>query len=146
MIEVTTTNIIIEAINGNLHGANLDKVCILVFLLIEKQLEQQWRHAAQENEQAIKQVNKLNWEAYWQFLVKPHNQWMTLRYLTPSTQKMVPTLIDATFVGQLKYEIGQPPQLKPMTHICDLRDQVKRSQSFIYFLLVLFFHILGKVI
>ena len=74
----------------------------------------------------------MNWEAYWQFLVKPHSKWMTLRILTTSTQTMVLSLIDAIFAGQLKSTITQPPQLRPMTAICDLKYQVRRSYSLIF--------------
>lgn len=72
-IAMTTLNNIIEAINENLFGANLVKKCIPRFLLNFEQLEQQWRQATQEKEEAIRQVKRLNWEAYFQFLVKPHS-------------------------------------------------------------------------
>lgn len=108
MIATTIENIIIEAINENLHGANMVNECLLGFLCNGKQREEQWEHVAQEKEEEIKQLNRLNWEAYWQFLVKPHSQLMTLRCLTTSTQKMVPTLTNALFAGQLKSAINQP--------------------------------------
>lgn len=54
-------------------------------------------------------VNRLNWEAYWKFLVKPHSKCVTLGCLITSKKKMVPALTDAIFVGQLKSTIGQPP-------------------------------------
>jgi len=41
MIATTTTNIIIEAINENLHGANLVTKCIPGFLTNVKQLKKQ---------------------------------------------------------------------------------------------------------
>jgi len=60
-----TTNSIIEAINENIHGANLVTDIIPGFLPNVKQLEQQWRQAAKEKEEVIRQMSKLNWEAYW---------------------------------------------------------------------------------
>ena len=43
MIATTTTNNVIEAINENMHGANLVIKCVLGFLPNVKQLEQQWK-------------------------------------------------------------------------------------------------------
>lgn len=37
---------------------------------------------------------------------------------------MVPTLLDAVFTRQLKSTIGQPPQVKPMMDIWNLKIQV----------------------
>ena len=72
------TNIIIENINENLHGANLVAKSILGFLPDSKQLEQQWKHVVEEKVEVIRQMMRLDWEAYWQHLVKPRSQWMTL--------------------------------------------------------------------
>jgi len=105
---VETTNIIIENINENLHGANLVAESILGFLPDAKQLEQQWKQAAEEKVKVIRQMTRLDWEAYWQHLVKPHNQCMTLRCPTTSTEKMVPALTDVIFDGQLKAEVSRP--------------------------------------
>jgi len=33
---------------------------------------------AKEKEEVLRQMGKLNWEEYQQFLVKPYNQWMTI--------------------------------------------------------------------
>lgn len=60
-IAVTEANNIIEAINKNLHGANHVMECILGFPLNVKVLEQQWKEVAQEKEEAIRQVYRLNW-------------------------------------------------------------------------------------
>ena len=83
-----------------------------------------------EKEETIKQLTRLNWETYQNFLVKQHSQWMTLRCLTTSTQNMVPALLDAIFAEQLKSTISQPPQLKPMIDICNLKDHVSRLTQF----------------
>jgi len=97
------------------------------FLQNFKQLKQQWRQATREKEEAIRKMTRLNWEAYWQYLVKPYSQWMTLQCLTSSTQKMVPALTNAVFTGQFKFVISRPTQVKLMTDICDLKDPTQRS-------------------
>lgn len=95
----TKTNHVIKNINENLHSANLVEDSIQGFLPNVKQFEQQWRQATKEKGEAIGQTTRLNWEAYWRHLVKPHIQWMTLRFLTTSTEKMVLALTDAVFTG-----------------------------------------------
>lgn len=85
------TNSVIENINENLHSANLVEESILGFLPNVIQLELQRRQAIEEKAGAIRQTTRLNWEAYWRHLVKPHSQWMTLQCLTTSTEKMVST-------------------------------------------------------
>jgi len=67
------TNYVIENINENLHSANLVAESISSFLPNVKQLELQWRQATEEKAEAIRKTTRLNWEAYWRHLVKPHN-------------------------------------------------------------------------
>jgi len=64
---------------------------------------------------------------------------MTLRCLTTSTQKMVPALTDAIFVGQLKSVIDELTKLKLMADICDLKYQMQMSQSLSLFLFLVLF-------
>ena len=78
-------NNIIESVNENLHSANLVAETTPIFLPNEKHLELQWKQTTKERVEAIRQVTRLNWEAYWQYLVKLHNQWMTLKCLIVST-------------------------------------------------------------
>lgn len=122
---IATRNNIIESVNENLHSANIVVDTTPAFLPNAKQLELRWKHVAEERAEAIKKVTKLNWEAYWQYLVKPHSQWMTLKCVIVSIKKMVPTLINAMFTGQLKVEVGQPTFLKTMLDICDLKDRMQ---------------------
>lgn len=126
---VAATNIIIENINENFHGANLVADSIPRFLPDAKHLDRQWKHAAQDKAEVIMQTTKLDWEAYWQHLVKLHSQWMTQRFLTTSAEKMVPSLTDVIFDGQLKAEVDRPTQLKPMMAIYDLKDRMEHSWS-----------------
>ena len=115
-------SIIIEILNENFHSANLVVETTPGFLPNEKQLELQWKQAAEERAEVIRQVTRLNWEAYWQYLVKPHNQFMTLKHIIVSVEKMVPTLINVVFTRQLKAKVSQPTLLRTMLDICDLKD------------------------
>lgn len=77
-VTAATTNTVIENINENLHSANLVAKSIPGFLPNVKHLKQPWRQAIGEKQEAIRKMTKLNWEAYWQYLVKPQSHWMTL--------------------------------------------------------------------
>lgn len=110
-----------------MHGANQVAESILGFLPDVKQLEQQWKQVVEEKAEVIRQTTGLDWEAYWQHLVKPHSQYMTLRFLTTSSEKMAPALTDAIFDGQLKAEVSRLTQLMPMVDICNLKDRMQHS-------------------
>ena len=74
----------------------------------------------------MKSLTKLNWDSYWQYLVKPHSQCMTLKCLTNSAKKIAPALADFVFAGQLKLEVDQPTLLKPTLNACDHREHIHR--------------------
>lgn len=118
-------NNVIECVNENLHNANFVVETTPGFLPNAEQLQAIWKQGAKERAEAIRRVTRLNWETYWQYLVKLHNQWMTLRCLITFTEKMVPTLTNVVFVGKLKAEVGQPTPLKHMLDIFDLKDQMQ---------------------
>ena len=60
------------------------------------------------------------------YLVKPHSQWMTLKCIINSAEKMVPALADSVFIAQLKSEISQPTLLKQMLNACDFKEQIQK--------------------
>ena len=91
------------------------------FIPNAQHLQNSWRQKAEERAESIKRLTKLNWDSYWQYLVKPHSQCMTLKCLTNSSKKIALALADYVFAGQLKSEVGQPTLLKPMLNACDHR-------------------------
>lgn len=94
------------------------------FLPKAQQLQAVWKQAVEERAEAIKQVNRLNLEAYWQYLVKLRSQRMALKCLMTYAEKIVPALTNAIFAGQLKVRVNQPTLLKLMLDICDLKNQM----------------------
>ena len=89
-------------------------------------LEAEWKQKAREKGKAIQALNRLNWECYWTYLVKPHSQWMTVKCITNAAEKLVPALVDAVFAAQLSTEVSQPTLLKPMLNTCNFKDQVQK--------------------
>ena len=87
-------------------------------------LETNWKRRAQEKAEAIQGLTKLNWDYYWAYLVKPHSQWMTVKCIINSAEKMASALIDSVFSAQLKAEVNQLTLLKQMLHACDFKDQI----------------------
>ena len=117
-------NNVINCINKNLHTTNLISETTPGFLLEAQQLQTRWKQIVEEKTESIKQINKLNWDTYWQYLVKPHSQWMTMKFLITPAKKIVLTLANSVLVGQLKSEVGQPTLLKLMLDICNLKEQM----------------------
>jgi len=61
---VEAPNNVIECVNENLHKANLVAETAPGFLPKAQQLQLVWKQVAEEKVETIKQVNRLNWEAY----------------------------------------------------------------------------------
>ena len=91
----TTANNVIDCINENLHRENLISETTPRYLPKVQQLQTGWRQKAQEKAESIQRLTKLNWDCYWMYLVKPHSQWMTLKCIINSAEKMVLALADS---------------------------------------------------
>ena len=123
----------IKIVNRTLFVTNLLKEGSLIEMRDLGALHKSWQEKAETQREAIKKLMKTNWESYWKYLVKSHRQMMTLNCSLHSTQRMLPPLTDTIFTGQLRTHFAAPPQLKPMTNICDLRDKmvdIKSSSQF----------------
>ena len=95
----TAASNIIDCINENFHKENLISETTPGYLPKEQQLQTDWRQKAQEKEESIKRLTKLNWDSYWACLVKPHSECMTLKCIINSAEKMAPALADSIFTG-----------------------------------------------
>ncbi len=102
----TQENILIDCVNENLHRANLIEETTPGYLPNKLRLEAEWKQKAQERGKAIQALNRLNWECYWPYLVKPHSQWMTVKCIIKKKKKVVPSLIDSVFAAQLSAEVS----------------------------------------
>lgn len=114
----------IKAVNHTLFGTNLLKEGCLKEIRDLGALHKSLQVKAEIQREEIAKLTKINWESYWKYVIKPHNQIMTLNCSLHLTQRMLPPLTNAIFVGQLRTHFGVPPQLKPMTNICDLKEKL----------------------
>ena len=112
------SNNMVKIINHILHTSGLIKEGNFKSFLDIKDLEQSWKKAGQLREETLLQLKKTDWEAYWQLLVKPHSQIMTLNCFLNSIQIIQLLLLDTIFSAQMKIESGKPPQFQPMSDIC----------------------------
>ena len=94
-----------------------------------KILEKSWKNTGQIQEETIAQLTKTNCKAYWQLLVKPHIQIMTLNCSLDSIQKMLPLIFDAIFTRQMKTQFEKPPQVQPMFNICEQKGKYGSNLS-----------------
>ena len=94
-----------------------------------RNLEKSWKNIGQLREETLAQLKKTDGEAYWQLLVKPHSQIMTLKYFMDSIQKMQPLLHEAIFTGQMKTQFGKPSQVQPMSDICEQKSKAGSNIS-----------------
>ena len=122
----TQASILIDCVNENLHRANLIEETTPGYLPNKLRLEAECKQKAQEKGKAIQALNRLNWECYWAYLVKPHSQSMTLKCIINVAEKVVPALIDSVFEAQLRTEVSQPTLLKPMMNTCSFKDQIQK--------------------
>jgi len=106
-----------------LHTSNLIKESDPKTLPDLKALDENWKNKSQLQKETIEGLSKIDWEAVWKLLVKPHSQIMTLNCSLDSVQRMLPPLHDAIFVGKLRTQFGMPPQVRPTSEICELRGK-----------------------
>lgn len=109
-----------ESINNNLLQANLSSVCPKDTLLDVKFLTRTWQESSKNKAHGIKALSKIDLEFHWNFLVKPHSQWLVLRCLANTTSHLLPTLNNALFTSGMCIIPQHPPKLKWMTYICEL--------------------------
>jgi len=125
-VATTTANSIIDCVNENFHKENLITKTTPGHLPNVHQLQIDWRQKAQEKAEEILGLTKLNWDYYWAYLVKPHSQWMTLKCIINSAEKMAPALADFVFSAQIKSEVDQPTLLKQMLNACDFKEKIQK--------------------
>ena len=82
-----------------LHTSNLIKESDPKTLPDIKALDENWNNKRQLQKDTIEGLSKIEWEAVWQILAKPHSQIMTLNCFLDSVQRMLPPLRDDIFVG-----------------------------------------------
>jgi len=88
---------IIKAVNHTFHTTNLINKGDPKSLPDLKDLDKNWKEKMKIQREAITKLSKIDWEAYWQFLVKPHSQIMTLTCSVNSMQRMLPPLTNSIF-------------------------------------------------
>lgn len=120
---------IVKAVNHTLYATNLVKEGNSKILLDLNDLHKKWKEKAEIQREVIAKLTKTDWEAYWQYLFKPHSQIMTLNFSLHSTQWMFPPLTNVIFAGHVKTYFGAPPQVKPMADICDLKEKLADMKS-----------------
>ena len=92
-------NNFIELVNDNLYGANLISNCSPRNLPKVKALEKQWKQDLDTKEEQLNRVQSLNWDVHFSFVVKPHNQQMTIKCLVDVIDLMMPKLSNSTYIG-----------------------------------------------
>lgn len=125
-IAATTANILVRCVNENFHNTNLIAETTPGYLPNKLQLEESWKQKAREKEKEIQVLERLNWECYWTYLVKLHSQWMTVKCIVNTAEKVVPAFIDSVFLAQLKAEVSQLTLLKSMMDTCSFKDQIQK--------------------
>ena len=119
----------VKMINHILHTSRLIKEGNLKSIPDIRDLEQSWKDAGQLREEALTQLKKTGWEAYWKLLVKPHSQIMTLNCSLNSIQRIQPLLLDTIFSAEMKIQFRKPPQVQPMYNICEQKSRVGSNLS-----------------
>ena len=77
-------------------------------ILEVKLLETEWKESIETWVESIKQIIKLDQENYWNLLIRPHLQCMTLQSLTDFTKKVCQALSSVMFKAQLRLRITPP--------------------------------------
>ena len=110
-----------DLVNDTLYLANIVTQCTPGKIITANVLEQTCYPDLENRAKLITAVNSLDIDAYWQFLIKPHEQRSALKCLTEAVQYMIPEIQDSTYAAQLSSRLNKPPEVEPMLAINQLR-------------------------
>ena len=94
-----TTSNLVELVNNTLYLSNVISQCTPGQLTATNMLEHSCYRELEKNGRLIAGINSLTWDAYWFFLVKPHNQRAALKCLIDTIGYIIPDIQDATFAA-----------------------------------------------
>jgi len=86
-----------------------------------KILTKSWQDSSKKKAERVKALLNIDLECHWNFLVKPHGQWLMVRCLLNTTNQVLLTLSDALFTAWMPIRPEHPPELKQMTDVCELQ-------------------------
>jgi len=115
-----------DLVNDTLYLANIVSQCTPGKITTANALEQTCYPDLEGRARSITAVDTLNIEAYWRFLIKPHEQRSALKCLTDAVQCMIPDIQDSTYAAQLSSRLNKPPEVEPMLAINQLRFKGKQ--------------------
>jgi len=99
------SNDLVETTSDNLFQANLISDYPKGTLFDIKLLTKTSQELSKKKNEKIEKLSKIDLKCHWHFLVKPHSQWLMLRFLSNTTTHMLPTLKDATiFTSQMQIQ------------------------------------------
>ena len=90
-----------DLVNDTLYLANIVSQCTPGKITTANALEQTCYPDLEGRARSITAVDTLNMEAYWRFLIKPHEQRSALKCLTDAVQCMIPDIQDSTYAASL---------------------------------------------
>lgn len=88
-----------------------------------------WQDLSNEKSEKIENFSNIDLEFHWNFLGKPHTQWLMFRCLSNKSTHMLPELKDVIFTGQMCIQPWFPPKLKHMIEIYELRKNTGGQSS-----------------
>ena len=121
-----TADNLADLVNDTLYLANIASQCTPGKITTAYTLEQTCYPDLENRARLITAVNSLDMDAYWRFLIKPHEQRSTLKCLTDAVQYMIPEIQDSTYAAQLSSRLNKPPEVEPMLAINQLRYKGKQ--------------------
>ena len=122
----STSSNLVDLVNNTLYLENMISQCRPGKMTTTNTLEQSCYPELEEKGRLIAGINRLNLEAYWLFLIKPHTQRAALKCLTNAIGCVIPDIQDATYAAQLSLRLNKTLEVEPMLAINQLRLKGKQ--------------------
>lgn len=106
------SNALVESINDYILESNLISSCPQDSMLDVEILRCNWHEQGVEFTEKVNQLRKIDLEANWHFLVKPHTNWLVLKLLTNISSQMLSSLQEAIFSSETQIKPRSPLELE----------------------------------
>ena len=116
-------------VDDNLYEINLITYCSPGQLPKVKETDLRWKQEIINKNQQIGQLQGISWDSMWTYLIKPHSQQTTIKFLSNAIDCIIPEFSDATYTGQLHSKLSHLEEVKEMLKICHLRTSTSTDDQ-----------------
>ena len=124
-------NNVTQLVNDNLYAINLVSYCTPGQLPRVKETDYRWKQEIINRNKKIGQLQGISWDTMWAYLIKPHSQQTTIKFISNSIYCIILEFSDATYIGWLHWNLIHPEEVKEMLKICHLGTSTSTDNQWV---------------